>query len=52
MIESIDLDTGVVFHVATRIEIDDEMVDDLDTSDERVLIRNENDLGLGRSFGW
>jgi hypothetical protein len=46
----IDPVTGAIFYVSAGIEMEDEVPDDLETSDQYIAVPHKNDLNLGRNL--
>jgi len=46
----IDLDTGSIYYVSAEIEMEEEVPDDLETSDRYLAVPHKNDLNLGRDL--
>jgi hypothetical protein len=46
----INADTGAILWVSTEIELEDEIPDDLETSDRYISVPHKNDLNLGRDL--
>ena len=46
----VSLDTGVVHWISTEMDLEDEVPDDIETSDRYVAIPHRNDLDLGRAL--
>lgn len=44
----IDPDTGAIYYVSAQIDLEEEVPDDLETSDRYIAIPHKNDLNLGR----
>lgn len=46
----INIDTGAIFWVSSVVELEEEIPDDLDTSDRYIQVPHKNDLDLGRDL--
>lgn len=48
----IDPDTGIIYWTSDNCDLEDEIPDDLESSDRYIAVPHKNDLNLGRDLVW